>query len=43
MSLWPNKGEPDPRPALGEPYQRLAPIPPRQPAVPKGAPAALTL
>jgi cholesterol oxidase len=28
MSFWPNKGEPDPRPALGEPYVRIAPVPP---------------
>ncbi|OLB79216.1 MAG: cholesterol oxidase [Actinobacteria bacterium 13_2_20CM_2_71_6] len=41
MSLWPNKGEPDERPAPGEGYRRIAPIPPRQPAVPRGAPAAL--
>jgi cholesterol oxidase len=34
MALWPNKGEPDSRPALGSHYQRLSPIAPRQPAVP---------
>ncbi len=43
MSLWPNKGEADPRPALGEDYQRLEPVAPRHPAVPDGAPAALRL
>ena len=37
MSLWPNRGEPDPRPAQGAPYQRLAPIPPALPAVPATA------
>ena len=42
MSLWPNKGEEDPRPPLGSPYRRLAPVPPAHPAVPAGAPAALT-
>jgi cholesterol oxidase len=42
-ALWPNRGEPDPRPPLGAPYQRLAPVPPRSPAVPPGAPAALRL
>jgi cholesterol oxidase len=42
MSLWPNKGEEDPRPALGSPYRRLAPVPPAHPAVPAGAPAALS-
>ncbi|GIJ23083.1 FAD-dependent oxidoreductase [Micromonospora lutea] len=28
MSLWPNKGDPDPRPALGSPYRRLTPTHP---------------
>ncbi|MQA27645.1 MAG: cholesterol oxidase, partial [Micromonosporaceae bacterium] len=41
MSCWPNQGEDDPRPALGEAYRRLTPVPPRQPAVPEHAPAAL--
>jgi cholesterol oxidase len=41
VSLWPNKGDEDPRPAQGEPYRRLAPIPPRNPVVPAHAPAAL--
>ncbi|WP_250038101.1 GMC oxidoreductase [Paractinoplanes maris] len=40
---WPNKGEPDPRPAPGAPYRRLPPIPPHSPAVPAHAPAALRL
>ncbi|HEX9497670.1 MAG TPA: GMC family oxidoreductase, partial [Mycobacterium sp.] len=40
-SLWPNKGQVDQRPAQGEPYKRLAPIPPEHPAVPADAPAAL--
>jgi cholesterol oxidase len=40
-SLWPNQGEADPRPALGAPYRRLDPIPPKNPAVPASAPAAL--
>jgi cholesterol oxidase len=40
-SLWPNRGEPDPRPAPGEAYRRLDPVPPANPAVPLGAPAAL--
>ncbi|MGQ0843714.1 MAG: GMC oxidoreductase [Sporichthyaceae bacterium] len=43
MSFWPNKGEPDPRPALGEPYVRLAPVRPVEPVVPESAPAALRL
>ncbi len=41
MSMWPNKGEPDPRPAPGDPYRRIAPVPPRWPVVPADAPAAL--
>ncbi len=43
MSLWPNKGDADPRPAQGEPYTRLPPVPPRRPVVPEGAFAALLL
>lgn len=41
MSLWPNKGEPYPRPPIGEPYARLRAVAPRRPAVPAHAPAAL--
>ncbi|MEU1801067.1 GMC family oxidoreductase [Streptomyces sp. NPDC019937] len=41
MSLWPNKGDPDPRPPQGEPYARLSPVAPNTPAVPKTAYAAL--
>jgi cholesterol oxidase len=41
ISLWPNRGEPDPRPPLGGPYERVAPVAPHHPAVPAGAPAAL--
>ncbi len=40
-SLWPNKNQVDQRPAQGEPYRRLAPIPPEHPVVPEDAPAAL--
>ena len=43
MSLWPNAGEPDPRPPLGQPYQRLTPVAPRQPVVPAGAVGELRL
>ncbi|PRX97305.1 GMC oxidoreductase [Allonocardiopsis opalescens] len=43
MALWPNRGEPDPRPPLGEPYRRLPPVPPAAPAVPEHAPGALRL
>ncbi len=41
MSLWPNKGEPDPRPPLGASYARLRAVAPHRPAVPANAPAAL--
>ncbi|WP_250005992.1 FAD-dependent oxidoreductase [Actinoplanes sp. M2I2] len=41
VALWPNKGEPDPRPTAGEPYRRLTPVAPHAPAVPAHAPAAL--
>jgi cholesterol oxidase len=43
MAFWPNKGDVDPRPALGSPYRRLAPVMPRHPSVPAGAPGALRL
>ncbi len=43
MSLWPNKGDADARPAQGEDYVRLSPVAPRQPVVPKNAFAALLL
>ena len=43
MALWPNRDEPDPRPAVGAAYQRLAPVPPKHPVVPADAPAALRL
>ncbi|MGO8950330.1 MAG: GMC oxidoreductase [Ktedonobacterales bacterium] len=43
MALWPNRGEPDPRPALGTSYQRIAPVLPQHPVVPAHAPAALRL
>ena len=41
MSLWPNYGDPDPRPTMGTLYRRVAPVPPKNPAVPADAPAAL--
>jgi cholesterol oxidase len=43
LALWPNKGEADPRPAPGAPYARVEPVPPRSPAVPAHAPAALRI
>ena len=41
MSMWPNKGEPDPRPLQGSAYLRIAPVAPASPVVPADAPAAL--
>jgi cholesterol oxidase len=41
-ALWPNKNQNDLRPPQGEPYRRLAPIPPEHPVVPADAPAALS-
>lgn len=43
MSLWPNKGAPDPRPPVGSPYERIDPVAPVAPVVPAGAPAELRL
>ncbi|BBY53615.1 putative cholesterol oxidase ChoD [Mycolicibacillus koreensis] len=43
MALWPNNGEPDPRPALGAPYRRITPVPPKHATVPTDAPGALRL
>lgn len=42
-ALWPNHGDDDLRPPVGQPYRRLAPIAPRSPAVPADAPGALTV
>ena len=42
-SLWPNRGEPDLRPAPGMPYRRLQPVAPRNQMVPAHAPAALRI
>jgi cholesterol oxidase len=41
MSMWPNCGENDVRPALGLGYERITPITPSKPAVPNSAPGAL--
>jgi cholesterol oxidase len=43
MSFWPNKGEADPRPAVGTPYAEIPAVAPRHPVVPADAPAALRL
>lgn len=41
MSLWPNRGAVDPRPAQGQGYVRLTAVRPDSPVVPAHAPAAL--
>ncbi len=41
MSMWPNKGETDPRPEPGSAYQPVDAVRPVKPAVPESAPAAL--
>ncbi|MEV4676464.1 GMC family oxidoreductase [Actinomadura sp. NPDC049382] len=41
MAFWPNRGDKDPRPEPGTPYQRVDRVMPASPAVPPGAPAAL--
>ncbi|MGD6743806.1 GMC oxidoreductase [Streptomyces sp. BH106] len=43
LSYWPNKGEEDPRPEIGSAYRRLAPVEPKNPAVPAEAFGALKL
>ncbi|GAB7182633.1 GMC family oxidoreductase [Kitasatospora sp. Ki12] len=43
MSMWPNKGEADRRPAQDERYRRVTPVAPVRPAVPEGAFGALRL
>ncbi len=43
MALWPNKGEPDPRPLLGSDYERISPVAPLSPVVPATASGALRL
>jgi len=42
-AFWPNRGDPDPRPPLGSPYQRIDPVAPEAPVVPASAPGALRL
>jgi cholesterol oxidase len=43
LAMWPNKGEADARPGLGEPYAAIAPVAPQHPSVPEAAPGALRL
>jgi cholesterol oxidase len=41
VSYWPNRGDADPRPLLGEPYEQIASVPPNNPAVPRRTATAL--
>jgi cholesterol oxidase len=43
MAHWPNKGEKDTRPALGEAFEIIEPVAPAHPAVPLSASGALRL
>ncbi len=43
MAMWPNKGEADARPPLGQPYAAVPAVPPRAPVVPAGAVGELRL
>ena len=43
MAMWPNKGEADERPEVGQPYRQVAAVAPKNPVVPDHAPAALRL
>jgi cholesterol oxidase len=41
MAMWPNRGDADPRPAIGAGYVPVAAVAPRRPVVPDDAPGAL--
>jgi cholesterol oxidase len=43
MAFWPNRGDQDPRPPVGDGYVRIPPVPPRRPVVPAGATGELRL
>ncbi|MDQ6522611.1 GMC family oxidoreductase [Nocardioides sp. LHD-245] len=43
MAYWPNRGERDTRPPLGDAYRQIEPVAPVAPVVPADAPAALRL
>ncbi len=43
MAYWPNKGELDTRPAVGEGFRAMEPVAPKSPVVPDDAPGALRL
>ncbi|MFT5223102.1 MAG: cholesterol oxidase [Glaciecola sp.] len=41
VSMWPNRGDADTRPALGDDYERIAIVEPNNPIVPRAAPGGL--
>jgi cholesterol oxidase len=43
IGMWPNAGESDPRPEMGEPYRPVEAVAPTRPVVPPSAPGALRL
>lgn len=43
VAMWPNRGDDDSRPGLGEEYRYVEPVKPNHPVVPDEAPAALRL
>ncbi len=43
LAMWPNRGDADRRPSLGEAYTRVEPVAPAAPVVPAAAPGALRL
>jgi len=43
MAFWPNRGQADPRPALGTTYTPVVAVAPAHPVVPESAPGALRL
>ncbi|MFI5711781.1 GMC oxidoreductase [Kribbella sp. NPDC051620] len=43
LAFWPNKGDEDPRPAIGTEYRKVSPVAPGSPVVPADAPGALRL
>lgn len=43
LSMWPNRGDADPRPELGAAYVPVDPVAPAHPVVPAAAPGALRL
>ncbi len=41
MTMWPDRGDADPRPAINEPYAPMPPVLPAFTVLPDGTPAAI--